>query len=122
MKCLLIAVSLLAIFAAVPADARDCGSRGCYRNRPHGHLVPRPNNDPRGATALCANGRYSHSEHPYAPGTCSGNGGVRSYLGREDGARTLPYRPRHIDPGETVIPVNPRETVIPVNPRETPLR
>ena len=44
--------------------------------RPEHHLVPRPNYDRRGATGVCANGRYTHSEKPYAPGTCSGNGGV----------------------------------------------
>jgi hypothetical protein len=82
----LIVLATLGIAYSESAEAARCGSRGCYRNRPEGHLVPRPNGDPQGATALCANGRFSHSQHPYAPGTCSRNGGVKRYIGSADGA------------------------------------
>ncbi|MGA9362697.1 MAG: DUF3761 domain-containing protein [Mycobacterium sp.] len=35
---------------------------------------------PAGATAICADGDYSCSEHPHASGTCHGHGGVQQYL------------------------------------------
>lgn len=35
---------------------------------------------PPGATAQCADGSWSFSEHPHAGGTCHGHGGVQQYL------------------------------------------
>ena len=83
---------LLAIFAADggAAYAQQPGACGYYRNA-YGQLVPRPCGNWRanppgtepnngGATALCSDGRYSFSEHPNAPGTCSHHGGVAQYL------------------------------------------
>ncbi|MGO9155427.1 DUF3761 domain-containing protein [Mycobacterium sp.] len=35
---------------------------------------------PPNATAQCADGSWSFSEHPYASGTCHGHGGVQRYL------------------------------------------
>lgn len=39
-----------------------------------GGCVKRPDNDPTEATARCADGAYSHSEH--REGACSGHGGI----------------------------------------------
>lgn len=58
-----------------PAPA-DCGP-GTYRNS-SGNCVPRPDSNSSGATALCKDGSYSHSQH--RSGTCSGHGGVRQWL------------------------------------------
>ena len=58
----------------------DCGS---YVNH-DGKTVPRPcgnakeQHPPHGATAVCRDGSYSHSQHHI--GACSGHGGVRVYL------------------------------------------
>jgi hypothetical protein len=41
-----------------------------------GHCVELPDDNPVGATARCADGTYSHSEHPEYSGTCSDQGGV----------------------------------------------
>lgn len=37
-----------------------------------------PDNNPKGATALCRDGTYSHSKHHR--GTCSHHGGVAKWL------------------------------------------
>jgi hypothetical protein len=58
---------------------QQTGACGYYVNS-SGHEVPRPCATATGATALCADGRYSYSEHPYAPGTCSYHGGVVQHL------------------------------------------
>jgi Protein of unknown function (DUF3761) len=58
---------------------QQTGACGYYINS-SGHLVPRPCTTSKGATAVCADGRYSYSEHPYAPGTCSYHGGVVQHL------------------------------------------
>ena len=63
------------------------GACGYYRNS-YGHEVPRPcgnwrtnsTSAPNGATALCGDGTYSYSEHPYSGGTCSHHGGVEQHL------------------------------------------
>jgi hypothetical protein len=63
------------------------GACGYYTNS-NGHAVSRPCGDwrnqpataPSGATALCGDGKYSFSEHPYASGTCSYHGGVLQHL------------------------------------------
>ncbi|KZB87741.1 DUF3761 domain-containing protein [Amycolatopsis regifaucium] len=57
----------------------DCGS-DYYRNT-DGVCVHRPASGPRaadGATALCKDGSYSYSQN--RRGTCSGHGGVRTWL------------------------------------------
>jgi len=69
------------------AHAQQSGACGYYSNS-SGHEVPRPCGDwrtnqgetPAGATALCGDGTYSYSEHPYARGTCSYHGGAIKYL------------------------------------------
>jgi hypothetical protein len=69
------------------AYAQQSGACGYYTNS-SGHQVPRPCGDwrtgqgeaPGGATALCGDGTYSYSEHPYARGTCSYHGGAIKYL------------------------------------------
>ena len=67
-----------------PTQPGDCG----YYANSSGHEVPRPCGDwrsnpglpPHGATALCRDGTYSYSEHPFAGGTCSHHGGVAKHL------------------------------------------
>ncbi|MFJ7212584.1 DUF3761 domain-containing protein [Amycolatopsis sp. NPDC098790] len=48
-----------------------------YRNS-DGNCVHRPSDNPSGATAICKDGSYSYSQH--RSGTCSGHGGVRTWL------------------------------------------
>ena len=70
-----------------PAFAQKPGDCGYYTNS-YGHQVPRPcgnwrsdtGSPPASATALCRDGTYSFSEHPYAGGTCSYHGGVARHL------------------------------------------
>jgi Protein of unknown function (DUF3761) len=58
----------------------DCG----YYINSDGNRVPRPCGDwhkdapPKGATAKCRDGTFSYSQHH--SGTCSGHGGVASWL------------------------------------------
>jgi len=69
---------------ALAEQPRNCG----YYTNTSGHQVPRPCGDwrnnpgsqPQGATALCRDGTYSYSEHPYSGGTCSHHGGVAKHL------------------------------------------
>jgi Protein of unknown function (DUF3761) len=51
-----------------------------YYRASNGDCVERPDQNREGATALCNDGTWSHSEHSYAPGTCSYHGGVRQYV------------------------------------------
>ena len=51
-----------------------------YYRASNGDCVERPDQNREGATALCNDGTWSHSEHPYAPGTCSYHGGLRQYV------------------------------------------
>ena len=60
---------------AAPKPA-ECGA-DYYRNS-DGNCVHRPSDNPSGATALCKDGSYSYSQH--RSGTCSGHGGVRTWL------------------------------------------
>jgi hypothetical protein len=82
---LVIGVAIFALFVGIPAHGQPPGACGYYWNS-NGHHVPRPCGDwqieasPNGATALCRDGRYSFSEHPFARGTCSYHGGVYQYL------------------------------------------
>ena len=89
-------VLLTVLFAGVATSAtlrgtahgqQAPGACGYYRNS-NGHDVPRPCGNwvanpaapPNGATALCGDGTYSFSEHPFAGGTCSHHGGVVRHL------------------------------------------
>lgn len=79
-----------AFVGAVAAEAQSCGS-GYYRNS-SGNCIPSPSrprsgqtqgalsgsNIPAGATARCRDGTYSFSQS--RRGTCSGHGGVASWL------------------------------------------
>jgi Protein of unknown function (DUF3761) len=66
------------------AQTGECG----YYTNGQGHQVPRPCGNwrtegaspPPGATALCEDGTYSFSEHPYYKYTCSYHGGVAKHL------------------------------------------
>ncbi len=60
---------------AAPKPA-ECGA-DYYRNS-DGNCVHRPSDNPAGATAICKDGSYSYSQH--RSGTCSGHGGVRTWL------------------------------------------
>jgi hypothetical protein len=60
---------------AAPKPA-ECGAD--YYVNSSGNCVHRPSDNPSGATAICKDGTYSYSQH--RSGTCSGHGGVRSWL------------------------------------------
>ncbi len=71
-------VAAVAIGMAVPAQSSPGG--GCY-TASSGDCVPYPQQggpQPQGATAQCADGSWSYSEHPYAGGTCHGHGASTS--------------------------------------------
>ena len=82
-----IAVLILGGVAGVAYSEQKPGDCGYYINS-NGHQVPRPcgnskiNAPPAKATAICRDGSYSFSEHPYASGTCSHHGGIASHLTR----------------------------------------
>jgi uncharacterized protein DUF3761 len=67
---------IIALFASPAASADECGS-GYYWSKAHSTCVERPDSNPVGAVAQCADGRYSHSES--RTGTCSENGGIAGY-------------------------------------------
>jgi Protein of unknown function (DUF3761) len=82
-RVVLIAVAIVTASAglASPAHAKPAPG-GCYIAK-SGDCVPYPQqggSQPPGATAQCADGSWSFSEHPYASGTCHGHGGVQRYL------------------------------------------
>ncbi|MFG1639782.1 DUF3761 domain-containing protein [Amycolatopsis sp. NPDC049252] len=62
---------------AKPAPQPAACGADYYRNS-DGTCVHRPSTNPSGATALCNDGSYSYSQH--RSGTCSGHGGVRTWL------------------------------------------
>jgi hypothetical protein len=79
-----VGLALLAFSTTSPARAYDdTGACGYYTNS-SGHVVPRPCGNtrtdapPPNSTAVCRDGTYSYSEH--RSGTCSGHGGVASFL------------------------------------------
>lgn len=84
-RSVLIVIGLLAFTSAFAQQPQgDCG----YYTNSLGHEVPRPCGDarteapPPGATAICRDGSFSYSEHPYSGGTCSHHGGVAKHLTR----------------------------------------
>lgn len=74
---------ILVLVFAMPASAQQPGDCGYYVNR-DGNRVPHPCGSsrtevpPPGATAICRDGQYSYSQHH--SGTCSGHGGVATWL------------------------------------------
>jgi len=67
--------------AGTPATAGPTSCRSDEYRNVSGHCVPRPTQapaPPAGASAICNDGSYSFSEH--RRGTCSGHGGVRTWL------------------------------------------
>jgi hypothetical protein len=62
---------------AKPAPQPAACGADYYRNV-DGNCVHRPSDNPAGATALCKDGSYSYSQNH--SGTCSGHGGVRTWL------------------------------------------
>ncbi|MEA5358353.1 DUF3761 domain-containing protein [Amycolatopsis sp., V23-08] len=62
---------------AKPAPQPAACGADYYRNV-DGNCVHRPGNNPAGATAICKDGSYSYSQNH--SGTCSGHGGVRTWL------------------------------------------
>jgi hypothetical protein len=61
-----------------PAAPAPTGCGADYYRNSDGNCVHRPSDNPSGATAICKDGSYSYSQH--RSGTCSGHGGVRSWL------------------------------------------
>jgi hypothetical protein len=84
---LLIGVLSLGGVADVAHAEQRPGDCGYYINS-NGNRVPSPCGNsktdplPPRATAICRDGSYSFSEHPYASGTCSHHGGIESHLTR----------------------------------------
>jgi hypothetical protein len=66
---------IIALAAPPTAAAEQCPS-GYYWSKAHDSCIERPDSNPAGATAQCADGLYSHSESPNASENCSGHGGV----------------------------------------------
>ncbi|MFJ1760769.1 DUF3761 domain-containing protein [Amycolatopsis sp. NPDC088138] len=62
---------------AKPAPQPAACDADYYRNV-DGNCVHRPSDNPAGATAICKDGSYSYSQNH--SGTCSGHGGVRTWL------------------------------------------
>lgn len=67
---------IIALSASPGASADECPP-GYYWSKAHGKCVERPDNNPVGASALCQDGKYSHSESH--SGTCSENNGVAQW-------------------------------------------
>ena len=75
------AIVLAAVGFASPAYSSP-GGGSCY-TAASGDCVPYPQKggpQPPTATAQCADGSWSFSEHPHSGGTCHGHGGVQRYL------------------------------------------
>jgi hypothetical protein len=72
------AIATAAIGSASPAHSEP----PCYIAA-SGDCVPYPTHAPTApacATAICRDGSYSCSEHPYSGGTCHGHDGVQTHL------------------------------------------
>ncbi|MDI1290054.1 MAG: DUF3761 domain-containing protein [bacterium] len=73
---------LTAAFLVVPITGAEASIASCRSNQyqnSSGNCVNRPSSPPSGASAKCRDGSYSYSQH--RPGTCSGHGGVATWLG-----------------------------------------
>jgi uncharacterized protein DUF3761 len=85
LRATLIAASAIAaagIGVASPANGADDCPPGYY-TAASGDCVPYPRKGSapcQNPTAICADGSYSCSEHPYSGGTCHGHGGVQTHL------------------------------------------
>lgn len=64
-------------FSISPPAPPDSSGGGGYTNVDGNHVAS-PGSDPNGATAQCADGTYSYSQH--RRGTCSSHGGVSQWL------------------------------------------
>jgi hypothetical protein len=76
------AIAAAAIGLASPANAETECPPGYYPAS-SGDCVPRPQPGTSpcpNPTAICRDGDYSCSEHPYSGGTCHGHGGVQTHL------------------------------------------
>ncbi|WP_081286989.1 DUF3761 domain-containing protein [Mycobacterium colombiense] len=81
-RAALVIAAIVTAATALAASAYASPSGGCY-TASSGDCVPYPQKggpQPQGATAQCADGSWSFSEHPHAGGTCHGHGGVQQYL------------------------------------------
>jgi hypothetical protein len=79
-KAAVLLATLAAAIAAGSAAAHPSSalcSRGYYKNV-SGHCVHSPASSSLGATARCADGTFSYSEH--ASGSCSHHGGVAVWI------------------------------------------
>ncbi|MBS4729520.1 DUF3761 domain-containing protein [Mycobacterium sp. SM1] len=77
------AIATAAMGAASPAAAQPVCQEGYYYEQDLNECVHRPEaapTPPPGATAKCADGTYSFSQHPHDDWTCSGHGGAVEYL------------------------------------------
>jgi hypothetical protein len=74
------AIGAASLAHAAEPDGSDC-PWGFYRAA-SGDCVPDPKNGlaDRPPAAICRDGDYSDSEHPYSGGTCHGHGGVAQVL------------------------------------------
>jgi hypothetical protein len=75
------AIAAAPIGLASPARADECPP-GTYQAS-SGDCVPYPKKGSApcpNPTAICNDGSYSCSEHPYSGGTCHGHGGVQTHL------------------------------------------
>ena len=76
------AIAAAAIGLTSPANAKTECPPGYYPAA-SGDCVPYPKKGSapcQNPTAICADGDYSCSEHPYSGGTCHGHGGVQTHL------------------------------------------
>jgi hypothetical protein len=74
---LLLATGLAALVATGTSHAAAACRSGYYLNVSH-TCVKSPGSSASGATAQCRDTTYSYSQH--ASGTCSGHGGVRTWI------------------------------------------
>ncbi|MEV0071547.1 DUF3761 domain-containing protein [Amycolatopsis sp. NPDC050768] len=65
---------------AAPPKTNTAACSGDYYRNSSGVCVHRPSSNPAGATAKCKDGSYSYSQH--RSGTCSGHGGVLTWIAR----------------------------------------
>lgn len=115
----------IALVGTTAALAGEHSFHGYYWSRPEHVRVARPYGEDwhktgplRGATALCADGTSSFSEHPYAGGTCSYHGGRVSGVQRDgvppgDARNASAASPAIRRPGEVPIISPYREVPMP---------